>query len=163
GWMDHSEKRWRDGLEPTKYSYFSRIVNEDCADGRYTGNPFSVDKIVAFWRAQKVIADANGLELIQYEGGSHNNPAFFDKLTQEERARFMEFYKKSSHTAEDAENYSTMFKNFLAIGGKYPSKFVEMGAVSRYGNWGGFRYLGDSNPVWDAVVAFNSRPRDGRL
>jgi hypothetical protein len=156
-WMELSEKRWRDGLEPTKYGYFSRVVSEDCADGRHTGNSYSVDKLVAFWRAQRIIADANGLELIQYEGGNHNNPGFFSKLSEAERARFMEFYRNSSHTVEDAENYKTMFKNFVEIGGKYPSKFVEMGPVSRYGNWGGLRYLGDSNSVWDAVVAFNGR------
>jgi hypothetical protein len=50
-----------------------------------------------------------------------------------------------------------MFKSFVAMGGKYPSKFVEAGAVSRYGAWGGLRHLGDSNPVWDVLVTFNRR------
>ena len=156
-WMDTSERRWRAGLEPTQYTYFNRIVNEDCADGRHTGMAFAVDKLPAFWRAQKAIADANGLALIQYEGGNHNNPQFFGKLTAAEQTRFMEFYKQCNHTPEDAENYTTMFKSFIALGGRYPSKFVEMTPVSRYGSWGGLRYLGDKNPVWDAVVAFNGR------
>jgi hypothetical protein len=156
-WMDVSERRWKDGLEPTKYSYFNRVVNEDIADGRYTHIPDSLDKIVEFWRAQKGIADANGLGFIQYEGGNGNDPQFIGSLTAAEQARFMEFYKESCHTAEDARNYTSMFNAFVAMGGKYPAKFVEAGPVTRFGNWGALRYPGDSNPVWDAVVAFNAR------
>lgn len=156
-WMDMSEQRWKDGREPTKYSYFNRVVNEDIADGRYTHIPVSLDKIVGFWPAQKAIADANGLGFIQYEGGNGNDPQFFGSLTAAQQARFMEFYKESCHTAEDARNYISMFNAFVAMGGKYPAKFVEAGPVSRYGNWGALRYPGDSNPVWDAVVAFNAR------
>ena len=75
----------------------------------------------------------------------------------EERARFMEFYKQCNHTPEDAANYTAMFNQFIELGGKYPSKFVEARPVVYYGAWGGLRYLGDSNPVWDAVVKFNGR------
>jgi hypothetical protein len=157
GWMDLSESRWLAGREPAKYSYFNRMVNEDCTDSRHTGIPYSLEKLAVFWLAQKIIADAHGLGLIQYEGGNGNSPEFFGNLTAAERARFIEFYKHCNHTFEDADNYTAMFKKFLAIGGKYPSKFVDMGPVSRHGAWGGLRYLGDSNPVWDAVVTFNGR------
>jgi len=157
GWMDVSEQRWKDGLEPTKYSFFNRVVNEDLADGRHTNFAYSIDKIKAFWPAQKTIADANGLGFIQYEGGNANVLGFFGSLLPGEQARFMEFYRHSCHTAEDARNYTSMFDAFVAMGGQYPAKFVEAGDVTRYGNWGALRYPGDSNPVWDAVVAFNAR------
>ncbi len=157
GWMDVSEQRWKDGLEPTKYSYFNRAINEDLFDGRYTHILRSLDKIIEFWRAQKAIADANGLGFIQYEGGNGNVPFLVGSLAPAERARFMEFYRQSCHTAEDARNYTSMFSAFVAMGGKFPAKFVEVGPVNRFGNWGALRYPGDSNPVWDAVVAFNAR------
>jgi hypothetical protein len=157
GWMELSEEHWHNGREPTKYSFFNRIVNEDLADARYTNFAYSVDKLKEFWRAQKEIADANGLGLIQYEGGNANVPGFFGSLTPSEQAHFMEFYRHCCHTTEDARNYTAMFEAFLAIGGKYPAKFVEAGDVTRYGNWGALRYPGDSNPVWEAVVAFNAR------
>ena len=38
-----------------------------------------------------------------------------------------------------------------------PAKFVEARPVGYFGAWGGLRYLGDSNPVWDSVVKFNGR------
>jgi hypothetical protein len=157
GWMDVSEQRWTDGLEQTKYSYFNRVVNEDMFDGRYTHIPLSLDKIAKFWRAQKVISDTNRLGFIQYEGGNGNGPGLLGSLVPGERARFMEFYRASCHTAEDARNYTAMFDAFVGMGGKYPAKFVEAGPVSRFGNFGALRYPGDSNPVWDAVVAFNAR------
>ncbi len=156
-WMDLSERRWQAGQEPTKYSYFNRIVNEDIADARHTGMAYSVNKLAAFWQAQMTIADTNGLGLIQYEGGNENVAQFSPALEMEERARFLEFYKHCNHTPEDAANYTAMFNQFIALGGKYPSKFVEARPVAYVGAWGGLRYLGDSNPVWDSVVKFNGR------
>jgi hypothetical protein len=156
-WMDRSERRWQAGLEQTKYSFFNRLVNEDIADARHTGTPYSVNKLPAFWQAQKEIADANGLGLIQYEGGNGNRAEFSPVLELKERARFMEFYKHCNHTTEDAANYSAMFNRFIELGGKYPSKFVEARPVVYWGAWGGLRYLGDKNPVWNAVVKFNRR------
>lgn len=155
--MDRSERRWHAGLEPTKYSFFNRIVNEDLADARHTGMPFSVDQLPAFWQAQKTIADANGLGLIQYEGGNGNNAEFSPALEREERARFIEFYKQCNHTPEDAANHIAMFDKFIEVGGKYPSKFVDAAPVTYFGAWGALRYLGDNNPVCDAVVMFNGR------
>ena len=60
-WMEVSEQRWNAGLEPTKYSFFNRMVNEDMVSGRYTHISHSLDKVAESWRAQKAIADANGL------------------------------------------------------------------------------------------------------
>src|SRR5262249_9178085 len=117
-WMNRSERRWRAGLEPTKYRFFNRVVNEDIADARHTCSDYSVKKLPAYWLAQKAIADANGLGLIQYEGGNGNNAEFSPALKSEERARFMEFYKNCNHTLEDAANYTAMFNQFVGIGGK---------------------------------------------
>ena len=148
-WMDLSETRWQVGLELTEHSYFNRVVNEESGH--------SIDKLVRDWRAQKIIADAEGLALIQYEGGNETRAGFSAPLALEERARYLEFYKRCTHTFEDAANYTTMFQRFIEVGGQYPAKYVEAGPVGYYGAWGGLRYLGDSNPVWDSVVKFNGR------
>jgi hypothetical protein len=118
---------------------------------------FPVNKLSTLWQAQKTIADVNGLGLVQYEGGNGNNAQFSPDLAAEERARFTEFYRRCNHTPEDAANYTAMFNVFTELGGKFPSKFVEAGPVTYFGAWGGLRYLGDSNPVWDSVVKFNGR------
>ena len=123
-WMNTSAQRWTEGLEPTKYSYFNRIVNEDIPTLATPACAYSVDKIVTLWKAQKAIADANGLGLIQYEGGNHNILQGTGMATD---TQYLEFYPKCNHTPEDAANYTAMFNNFIALGGKYPSKFVEGG------------------------------------
>jgi len=158
-WMDESERRWLSGAEPSQFSYFSRLVNEDCRDARHSGNRFAIEKLESYWRAHKKFADTHGLGFIQYEGGNHSTLGqLYGSLTEAERARFMNFYRACNHTIEDASNYTAMFERFTALGGTYPSKFVEAAPVSRYGAWGGLRHLNDNNPVWDAVVAFNKRP-----
>jgi hypothetical protein len=154
-WIDSSERRWQAGLEQTKYSFFNRMVNEDLADARHTGMPYSINQLPSFWQAHKAIADVNGLGLIQYEGGNANEAEFSPALETEERARFMEFYKQCNHTLEDAANHERMFSKFIELGGKYPSKFVDAGPVTYFGAFGALRYLGDNNPVWDTVVKFN--------
>jgi hypothetical protein len=154
-WMNDSEARFGSRLESSKYSYFNRVANEDCADGRHTGMGLSLDKVIRkYWLPQKAIADAIGLGFVQYEGGNHNN---LQSRAIREDPQYFEFYPYCNHTREDAANYAKMFEKLIEIGGRYPSKFVEAGQVNRYGAWGGLRHLKDKNPVWDVVVKFNER------
>ncbi len=153
-WIDDSIARFQARQEPTRHSYFNRIVNEDIIDGRHSNMPGSLDKVFGWWRDQKAIADANGLGLIQYEGGNHN---ILTSRTLAEDPLYREFWLSTQFTPEDAANYMRMFEGFLSLGGHHPAKFVEMGVPTRYGAWGGLRYMRDKNPVWDAVVSFNQR------
>ena len=159
-WIADSIARFEKGLEPTKYSYWDRMVNEDCRDGRHAGaGGFSLVDVEDIWKRQKAVADTYKLGLIQYEGGNHNTLG--QHLHND--ARYMEFYPHCNHTAEDAANYTEMFRRFVTIGGRYPCKFVDFSPVSRFGAWGGLRWMSgtamDRNPVWDAVVAFNNEGR----
>jgi hypothetical protein len=158
-WINDSIARFEKGLEPTKYSYWDRMINEDLRDGRHAGaGGFSLVDVEAYWLKQKAIADAHGLGLIQYEGGNH---AILGQHLHQD-ARYLEFYARCNHTAEDSANYTEMFRRFVAIGGRYPCKFVDFSPAGRFGAWGGLRWMSgtamDKNPVWDAVVAFNNAP-----
>lgn len=149
--MAASTTRWKNGSEPTKYSHFDKVINEQCAE--------SLEEVKNWWREQKKVAAKQNLGLIQYEGGNHNDPRFYWSLTPKELEEFMDFYRNCNHTKEDAKNYREMFHSFEEIGGQFPSKFQEMGTVSRFGAWGGLRHMKDENPVWDEVVAFNGRSK----
>lgn len=153
-WIDDSIARFKAGQEPTRYSYFNRMVSEDLIDARHTKMQGSFVNVFGWWRDQKAIADANGLGLIQYEGGNHNT---LTSKTLADDPLYREFWLNTQFSPEDAANHTRMFEGFASLGGHYPSKFVEMGVPTRYGAWGGLRYMGDKNPVWDAVVAFNRR------
>ncbi len=158
-WLDDSITRFDADLEPTRYAYYNRKINEDLLDGRYTGIDFSVEGTATFWTAQKAIADANGLGFIAYEGGNSN--ALNDGTGLTVNALWREFFPEGTQSTEDGANYTAIFEAFEAIGGTYPAKFTEANPVNIFGSFGALRYPGDSNPVWDAVVAFNGNAPAG--
>jgi len=158
GWMDTSESRWLAGLEPTKYAYYDRMVNEERYDGRHIGITNTVLHIQTYWLNHQTKVAKRGLKICQYEGGDHdemNASNLWNACNASEKTRLIEFYKETTHSELSGINYTTMFQRFADIGGEYPSKFIDLGPITQYGNWGGLRSIGDSNPVWDAVVKAN--------
>ena len=107
--------------------------------------------------AQKIIADANGLGIFEYEGGNGNNPEFSPALATEERARFMEFDKQCNHTPRMPPTTPAMFNQFVELGGKYRPSSWKRGLSYTMAPGRDCAIIGDSNPVWDAVVKFNGR------
>lgn len=140
------------------------------------------------WTAQKAVCDQYGLDLTQYESGCHHVGSTYVTGWHGEQvpingdpdqgwsfpttniknggnytgARFTEWNLSQSHAEPISEVYYEGMRRFTELGGKRPSKFVEGGAVSRYGSWGAVRWAkrgtseGDYyNPVWKAVVAYN--------
>lgn len=155
--MADSESRWIAGLEPTKYEYFNRITGPlEVANAR-TVSDSTIGIGVNPWPLHKVRADANGLTLIAYEGGADSSPnlSLLGALTSPQRTTFMEFYKQYCHSSYQAEAFTTNFEATWTNSGAYPAKFVEGGPVTTNGCFGGIRYVGDSNAVWDAVKDFN--------
>jgi hypothetical protein len=144
---------------PTKYTYFNDVVAESCLKGESDG--FVTEVSVArlrqvHWPAQKAIADANHLDLTQYEGGLHFVGSSY-LAGYGGQPQFNEYLYSLGHSAQIAAVYTAMYDAFFGIGGRYPSKFVEGGQTSRYGTWAGMRFIpGDEgNPVWRAVRRAN--------
>ncbi len=146
---------------PTRTTWFARqlrdsLITGSCAAGFRTH--VSVSSLQQkFWPAQRAIAAANGLDLRQYEGGCHfvGDPYL---AGYGGNPQFTEFLLASGHSDEIAEVYGAAAAAFVAAGGVYPSKFVELGCDSQYGTWPGIRFLpGDEdNPVWRAVSRANA-------
>lgn len=161
--MDESAaRRARDPANyPLSSTYFAQqlrdsLITGTCAAGLTTR--VSVASLrQTHWPAQKKIADANGLDLRQYEGGCHfvGDPYL---TGYNSNPQFTEFLLASGHSEEVAEAYRAAATAFTAIGGVYPSKFVELGCDSQYGTWQGIRFLpGDeTNPVWRTVQSLNA-------
>lgn len=169
---DESERLHNIGSKPTKYTYFNEQFAQLCRTGTcsfgitmseaYTLAGFDTNP--GFWVQQKAIVDANGLHLDQYEAGTHFiTTALLGgyvhvSVTVKEGVnpvgdRFFEFQTNVQHSPEFAEVYSDMYRRFIAIGGRYPAKFVEGGR----GLWGGIRSwipnVDRDNPVWKATRA----------
>lgn len=120
----------------------------------------TVDPSQSHWGAQKAVADQYGLYLDQYEAGCHfitsvmmagyplRTPSY-DRIAD----LFAEFQQQLQHSPELGEVYSDMYRRFIAIGGRYPAKYVESSSLP----WGGIRYwvptVDRDNPTWRAVKA----------
>lgn len=150
---------------PTKYTYFNQQIRDSYLTGTCTFG-FSTSIHVAalkatYWPAQLTIAQANGLTLRQYEGGS-NMAGNILVAGFGGQPQFTEFTVASAHSTELATAYSTMYSGFLTIGGECPAKFTEAGQLSAFGAWGGISFwpsVGNgntsdaANPVWQATLA----------
>lgn len=151
---------------PTKYTYFNQqlaasLLNGTCSEGFKTSVSVSSLKST-YWPALKALASANGLELRQYEGGSHFvGDTYLNGYGGQ--PQFTEFLVSSGHSAEIAEVYAAGYAAFIDAGGTRPSKFVEAGPTSQFGTWAGIRYwptaansnrTDTANPVWKATTNF---------
>ena len=143
----------------TKYRYFNELVAASCLTGNAAGFNTSVSVAALqekFWPAQKAIADANELELKQYEGGLHFvGDAYLAGFGGERQ--FNEYLFALGHSEQIGRVYAAMYSAFFAVGGHYPAKFVEGGQCTQYGTWAGMRFIpGDEgNPVWRATRKAN--------
>ncbi len=120
-------------------------------DGRISGNPEDtlealLGTVLPYHAAQ---AEAQGLQLIMYEGGSHavghGDMVHNEVLTG--------FFTRFSYTPEMAALYARLLAGWASLGGELFTAFNDVYAPSKWGSWGGLRHLSDSNPRWDALEA----------
>ena len=160
--INTSISRFAGGLEPTRYKYYQRIINEDSLDGRWTGCPFSLDRVeTVYYPPQKAIFDANDLSYTQYEGSLNWDLAAL--VSDPEYALFLEFFPEGTYCQESADLHTAMYENFLAIGGEFPSKFVDSAPWSRHGAFGCQNFTGEGGAQWESSCAFNDKLWCGRL
>lgn len=157
GVINTSISRFNSGLEATRYSYFNRIFGEDDFDSRWSGYPFSITKVIAFWTAQKTIADANGLGLTQYEGMYATDIAAGAYVSSPNFALYLEFYTQYAYAAENGNNTRIIADAFITAGGHHPAQYVDVAPVSHFGAFGGLPYIGAQSTRWDADVDFNNK------
>ena len=101
------------------------------------------------------LAARHGMRLVMYEGGTH--VAGLGEWTNDER--LTDFFSSYNYSPEMAGIYTDLLAGWDAAGGTLFNAFVDVGAPSRWGSWGHLRYLGDSNPRWDALMAYNTAGR----
>lgn len=105
------------------------------------------------WRYQKDAADAAGLSLVMYEGGSHVVP---HHPIVEADASLLPFLERFHYSEDMAALYTHAMTTFHDIGGEFFNVFVEMARPGRHGFWGARRHMLDDNPRWAAVTDQNS-------
>lgn len=127
------------------------LAVRELRDGSVTGNAEdSLQGMFELFRYHKAVADAHGLDLVMYEGGTHvvgvgswvNN----DLLT--------EFFTHLNYSAGMGQLYTELLAGWEAAGGTLFNIFVDVSEPTQWGSWGSLRHLQDSTARHDAVVRF---------
>jgi hypothetical protein len=109
--------------------------------------PSSIPSAAASWAKQVETAHKSGLKLTNYEGGQHvHHMAFLTGITKDQELQLRQFLTKFVRSEEMAALYSEAWKTWAAIGDGPFMQFVEIGSPSKWGSWGLYSHLGDSNP-----------------
>ncbi|MDX5411565.1 MAG: calcium-binding protein, partial [Rhodobacterales bacterium] len=98
------------------------------------------------------LAARHGMRMIMYEGGTH--VAGLGEWT--ENRRLTDFFTSYNYSPEMAALYTELLAGWDAAGGTLFNAFVDVAPASRWGSWGHLRHLDDSNPRWDALMAYNA-------
>ncbi len=127
------------------------LAVRELRDGSITGD--AEDSLVSLFELfayHKSVADAHGLDLVMYEGGTHvagsgqwiNN----DLLT--------EFFTHLNYSDGMGQLYTELLAGWEDAGGTLFNAFVDVSEPSQWGSWGSLRHLQDSTARHDAVVEF---------
>ena len=127
------------------------IAVRELRDGSVTGSAEdSLQGLFEMFRYHKSVADAHGLDLVMYEGGTHvvgvgqwvNNQTLTD------------FFIHLNYSDGMGQLYTELLAGWEAAGGTLFNAFVDVSEPSQWGSWGSLRHLQDSTARHDAVVDF---------
>lgn len=163
---------------PTKFSYFTQqlskaILNGTASDASYgtinIGGNLSnnTGALPDLLNQHALLANANGLQLGQYEGG--NTISMSGTLQAHPPAQLMEYFINwqfdngvtgdSTNTEGGIETAVFNTTCSLTAGySSYPAQFTDAGPQSQFGPWGALRFIpGDtSNIKWATIASYNS-------
>ena len=165
GWIARSEAQARQeasaqGLSGSAaQAYFAEhrfdlaeeLAIRELRDGSVTGNAEdSLQGLFELFEYHKGVADAHGLDLVMYEGGTHvvgigqwvNN----DQLT--------DFFTHLNYSDGMGALYAELLAGWDAAGGTLFNAFVDVAQPSQWGSWGSLRHLQDSTPKHAALDSF---------
>jgi hypothetical protein len=127
------------------------LAIRELRDGSVTGNAEdSLQGLFELFRYHKGVADAHGLDLVMYEGGTHvvgiGQWVHNNQLT--------EFFAHLNYSDGMGELYAELLAGWDAAGGTLFNAFVDVAEPSQWGSWGSLRHLQDSTSRHDAVMDF---------
>ena len=109
-----------------------------------------------FYPHHAKVAAQYGLELIMYEGGTH----VVGLGAQQGDAAMEAFFIRLNYSDEMAVLYDELLSGWRAVGGTLFNAFVDVARPTKYGAWGTQRWLGDENPRWQVLAAYNAAGAD---
>ncbi len=118
----------------------------------------SIPQIAAEWAAVKAVTDANGLNLVAYEGGQ-GFAQWFDPtgLTSDQVNQLDSFMTDFAYSPQMAGLYQTLWDDWAKVSNGPFMQFTDVSGPSQYGAWGLYRSLGDTNPNATLLTGLNDQ------
>ncbi|MBL4916993.1 hypothetical protein [Szabonella alba] len=123
---------------------------DELQDGSVTGDAQdTLDHLLTMTlRYHAGVAQARGLDLVMYEGGTHVTGIG----AQLEDRMFSEFYHHLNYSPEMGALYSRLLEGWAGLTDAPFTAFNDVEHPTKWGSWGGLRHLGDDNPRWRAMA-----------
>ena len=155
---DEGLARFNAGLDAGRWDYTNKLIYDHTMDIRYIDGWNSGDSTFSWLKTKfqehfdKV--NANGVKLVQYEGGSHLYPQ--DAINGDGGEPVsLEMFTEFNYSWECAKISGALEQEFRAVGGVMSCKFTNMLKSSNFGSWGLYRSLSDSTPIseqWQQMI-----------
>lgn len=107
------------------------------------------------WPYHMRVAREFGLELVAYEAGPH----VVGVGAQTDDAALAEFFTVLNYTEGMGQLMREMLAGWGHIGGGAFVIYSDIQNPTKWGSWGAQRFLGDSNPRWQAIAEYLERER----
>lgn len=145
-------KALEDYVAAHRFDHASELAGRELTDGSVSGRSEDTlhDLVGRVWPHHAQVARKNDLDLVMYEGGSHI--VGIGGLVED--ATLTEFMHHLNYSDEMGRLYGGLLKGWKAAGGQLFNAYSDVYAPTKWGSWGALRHLDDSNPRWDALVAF---------
>ncbi|WP_052261572.1 Ig-like domain-containing protein, partial [Ruegeria sp. ANG-S4] len=140
-------------VEEHKYDYAVALSVQELRDGSVTGDPSgSLAEMFERFEYHAQVAEAHGLQMVMYEGGTHilgiGEYALDNQLT--------DFFTYLNYSEEMGIIYEEALAGWVDAGGTMFNAFVDVSSATQYGSWGSLRYLEDDTSRWDTLLEFNA-------
>ncbi|WP_349367887.1 hypothetical protein [Salinarimonas sp.] len=151
-----------DDVAAHEYDQVSVQCLQELTDGSVTG--LGVDtatieqNIRDYWPYHRARADAYGLRLVMYEGGTHVVGVGGDPPWIED-AQLTRFFQHFNFSPEMATAYERAIEGWEAVGDGGNGVFMQFVAIykpTKWGSWGALRHLRDANPRWTMLRRHNA-------
>ncbi|MEQ9261288.1 MAG: hypothetical protein RIG84_19540 [Roseovarius sp.] len=136
-------------LEAHQFDAATGWAAQELLDGGMTGEAKNslTDLLARILPYHAEVAEAYGLDLVAYEGGTHvagvGRQVDDDTLTA--------FFTHLNYTPEMAALYERLLAGWPELGGGLFAFYSDVLVPTKWGSWGHLRHLGDENPRWEVI------------
>lgn len=142
-------------VEAHRFDLALDLAGRELLDGSVSGEAENsirdlLDRTLAHHVA---VADAAGMALVMYEGGTH----VVTRPEDHENAELVAFFTALNYSVQMGDLYRALIFGWQALSPAPFMAYMDIGRPSVWGAWGALRHLDDDNPRWQALMDATAR------